>query len=232
MPKYPQTSFATPPGATRITLVRHGQSQAADTEGEDFPLKDGHGDPPLTELGERQAVAVGERLKSEAIDALYVSTLTRTHQTAAPLAAALEMTPTEEADLREIFLGDWEGGLFRHIMHQQEHPAAIEFRKTYDWGVVPGAETNAELTERTSGALKRIHATHADQHVVCFVHGGVIAALCSYAAGSHMAGFAGSDNAAVHRLVLTDDRWFIRAFNDTNHLGDVGTPVAEITQHA
>lgn len=232
MPKYPQTSFATPPGATRITLVRHGQSQAADTDGPDFPRVDGHGDPPLTELGHRQAAAVGERLQSEAIDALYVSTLTRTHQTAAPLAAALGLTPTVEADLREVFLGDWEGGLFRHILHQQEHPAAIKFRQTYDWGVVPGAETNEELTKRTSDALLRIHAAHADQHVVCFVHGGVIAALCGHANDCHMRGFAGSDNAAVHRLVLTDDYWFIRAFNDTNHLSDCGTPPAEITQHA
>ena len=226
-----QTSFAVPPGATRLTLVRHGQTQGL-AEGEMFDLKHGHGDPLLTDLGHRQAEAVGERLQHEAIDHLYVSSLTRTHQTAAPLAGRLGSTPTEEHDLREVFLGDWEGGVFRRMMAEFTHPGAIEFRNTYEWGVVPGAETNDELITRTSDAIKRIHDAHVDEHVVAFVHGGVVAALCAYATASHMRGFAGSDNAAIHRLVITEDRWFLRAFNDTNHLGDVGSPPAEIVTHA
>lgn len=227
MPKYPQTSFTAPAGSTRITLVRHGQSEAFDPDGDPFPLKHGHGDPALTELGHQQAVAVGNRLKSETIDALYVSSLIRTHQTAAPLAAHLGMEPTEEHDLREVFLGDWEGGLSRSMMGG-DHPAVVEFRRTHEWGNIPGAETNAELTERTSAALTRIHERHADQHVVCFVHGGVIAALCSHATKGRLAGFGGANNGSIHRLVLTEERWFLRAFNDSNHLGDVMTPQAVI----
>ena len=46
----------------------------------------------------------------EPIDAIYVTTLRRTHETAAPLAARLGITPIEEPDLREVFLGEWEGG--------------------------------------------------------------------------------------------------------------------------
>jgi len=226
MATYPQTSFTAPAGSTRITLVRHGQTEAADPENP-FSLKHGHGDPNLTELGERQAVAVGERLVDEEIDGLYVSSLIRTHQTAAPLAGKIDQSPVEEHDLREIFLGDWEGGLFRQKL-AEEHPAALEFRRTYEWGSVPGAETNAELTSRTSDALKGIHDRHADEHIVCFVHGGVIAALCSYATGGGMMGFAGADNCSIHRLVLTPDRWFLRAFNDSTHLGDLMTPQAVI----
>lgn len=227
MPKYPQTSFTAPPGSTSITLVRHGQSEAYDTDGDPFPLKHGHGDPALTELGEQQAVAVGDRLQSEAIDALYVSSLRRTHQTAAPLASRLGLEPIEEHDLREVFLGDWEGGLSRSKM-AEEHPAAMEFRRTYEWGSIPGAETNAQLTERTASALTRIHQGHPDQHVVCFVHGGVIAALLSHATKGRLAGFGGANNCSIHRLVLTDDRWFLRAFNDSTHLGDLMTPQAVI----
>jgi len=226
MVTYPQTSFTAPPGSTRITLVRHGQTEPADLA-KPFALKHGHGDPNLTELGERQAVAVGDRMKSESIDGLYVSSLIRTHQTAAPLASHLGQEPTEEHDLREVFLGDWEGGLFRHML-ADEHPAALEFRSTYEWGSVPGAETNAELTTRTASALARIQDRHADEHIVCFVHGGVIAALCSHATGGQMVGFAGADNCSIHRLVLTEDRWFLRAFNDSTHLGDLMTPQAVI----
>jgi len=226
MVTYPQTSFTAPAGSTRITLVRHGQTEAADLQ-KPFPLKHGHGDPNLTDLGEQQAVRVGERLRHEAIDGLYVSSLIRTHQTAAPLVGHLGQEPAEEHDLREVFLGDWEGGLFRHRLAEQ-HPAALEFRRTYEWGSVPGAETNAELSDRTTSALSRIHANHADQHIVCFVHGGVIAALCAHAAFGEMRGFAGADNCSIHRLVLTDERWFLRRFNDSTHLDGVMTPQAVI----
>jgi len=226
MASYPQTSFSAPPGATRVTLVRHGQTEAADPT-VPFPLKHGHGDPNLTELGEQQAVAVGDRLMHEAIDGLYVSSLIRTHQTAAPLASRIGQTPSEEHDLREVFLGDWEGGLFRHKL-TEEHPAAIEFRRTYEWGSVPGAETNAQLMERTSNALIGIHEHHAGEHIVCFVHGGVIAALCAHATSGQMRGFVGADNGSIHRLVLTDERWFLRSFNDSTHLDGFMTPQAII----
>lgn len=226
-----QTSFAIPPGATQLTLVRHGQTQGL-PDGGRFELKHGHGDPLLTELGHQQAAAVGERLHTEHIDKLFVTSLTRTHETAAPLAERLGVTPTEVHDLREVFLGDWEGGVFREKMHEFAHPSAIAFRETYEWGSVPGAETNAELTARCSEAIKQLHAEHADQHIVTVVHGGVVSALCAYATSSHMRGFAGSDNCAIHRLVITDDRWFLRSFNDTNHLGDLLSPPAEIITHA
>ena len=53
------------------------------------------------------------RLAPEPFDAIYVSTLRRTAQTAAPLVARTGMTPVVDADLREVFLGEWEGGLLR-----------------------------------------------------------------------------------------------------------------------
>ncbi len=226
MASYPQTSFSVPAGATRITLVRHGQTEAAEVN-KPFALKHGHGDPHLTELGRQQAIKVADRLVHEAIDGLYVTSLTRTHQTADPLASRIGQAPVEEHDLREVFLGEWEGGLFRHML-ADEHPAALEFRQTYEWGAIPGAETNAQLIERTSNALQQIHGRHGGQHIVSFVHGGVIAALCARATGGQMLGFIGADNGSIHRLVITDDRWFLRSFNDSNHLDGVMTPSAII----
>ena len=75
--------------------------------------------------GLEQAELVAERLVStgERIDAVYVTTLQRTAQTAAPLLARTGMTASVEPDLREVFLGDWEGGLLR-----QKMPTAIRSR--------------------------------------------------------------------------------------------------------
>jgi 2,3-bisphosphoglycerate-dependent phosphoglycerate mutase len=37
----------------------------------------------------------------------------------------------------------------------------------------------------------------------------------------------GADNASVSHLVVTDDRWFIRCFNDTSHLSPTFTVAPE-----
>lgn len=214
---YPQTFFEPPPGACQIILVRHGQS-AAYVDGQPFPLADGQGDPPLSPLGAFQAQQVRDRLRHEQLSALYVTSLQRTHQTAAPLAEALGLVPRVEPDLREIHLGDGEGGRFRQ-MAADGHPAIVAMRAEREWGRVPGAETNQQLTDRTVAAVRRIAATHPDEVVAAFAHGGTIGALIAFAAGVNPFIFSGTRNGAIAHLVVSDDEWVIRAFNDAAHVG-------------
>jgi DNA gyrase/topoisomerase IV subunit B len=49
-----QHRFVAPPGATTVLVVRHGESEA-EVPGKPFELRDGHGDPALHPVGERQA---------------------------------------------------------------------------------------------------------------------------------------------------------------------------------
>jgi 2,3-bisphosphoglycerate-dependent phosphoglycerate mutase len=211
-----QTRYAPPAGATEIVLLRHGATEPF-FPGRPFPLKDGHGDPGLAPEGEEQAVLVGRRLAAEPLDAVYVTTLRRTAQTAAPLLARTGLSAQVEPDLREIFLGEWEGGLLRqHAM--EGHPFWLKVIETGEWGHVPGAETWAELTARCVGALTRIHERHPDQRVLCVVHGGVIGALTAYAVGSGPRSFDGSDNCSLHTIVVNGPVWTLRRFNDTTHL--------------
>src|SRR5687767_14792189 len=149
-----QLRFARPPGAAELLLVRHGESAAA-REGERFPLVDGQGDPPLHEEGHRQAAAVAERLQHEDISAIYVTTLQRTAQTAAPLADKLGLTPMVEPDLREVHLGEWEGGVFRkHVA--EGHPIALRMRLEQRWDVIPGAEPADAFRERVRRGITSI----------------------------------------------------------------------------
>ncbi|MCP3912089.1 MAG: histidine phosphatase family protein [Actinomycetia bacterium] len=218
---YPQKPFEAPAGATEILLVRHGQSQAADPD-DPFDLVDGHGDPPLSELGQQQAHQVGERLRHETIDAVYHTKLQRTFQTAAPLIGYSDLEPQLDPGLHEVFLGDWEGGLFRK-MAAEEHPAVVKMHIEGEWGHIPGAETTEELRSRTVGSVVRIHDSHPDQRVAVFVHGGVIATLLHHATGSRPFAFMGADNGSVHHLVVHGDEWQLRRFNDTSHLGGLTT---------
>jgi len=205
------------PGESHILLIRHGQSIPY-VEGTPFPLVEGHGDPPLSPRGEWQAIQVGNRFRHEPIRAIYASTLTRTQQTAAPLAAHLGLDVGIEPDLREVFLGEYEGGLFRQKAADGD-PVVLGFREQRDWGVIPGAESNEDLRLRTSAALLGIALKHPDEMVAVVCHGGVIASLCGHATTSEPFLFVGVRNASVTSVYVSADRWKIQTFNDASHIG-------------
>jgi probable phosphoglycerate mutase len=215
--EYGQRPFAAPPGATELLLVRHGQT-AAYRPGEPFALVDGQGDPPLTELGHWQAEQVALRLAPTPIDAVYVTTLRRTAQTAAPLLARLGVEAIVEADLREIHLGEWEGGVFREKVANRD-PAFLEVERTGDWGAIPGAETFEQLRTRVVAAIERIHAGHPGRRIVAVSHGGAIGAALAHATSCAPMAMSAADNASINHLVILGDRWILRRYNDTGHLG-------------
>lgn len=214
-----QIRFRRPPGATELLLVRHGESEPL-VPGTPFPLVDGHGDPALAPEGQAQAERVGERLSRHPIDAIYVTTLRRTHETAAPLAARLGITPTVEPELREVYLGEWEGELYRQRV-AEGHPTAVAMIREQRWDVIPGAESSRSLRTRVRGAIERIVRAHPDQRVVVVSHGGVIGEIMAQAVDTPNAfAFLGCANASISHLVITSERWIVRRFNDTSHLED------------
>jgi probable phosphoglycerate mutase len=225
--KFPQSRFAPPPGATEILLVRHGES-AAHVEGESFSLVGGHGDPPLAPEGVEQAKRAAQRLvdTGERIAAVYVTTLQRTVQTAAPLVEQHGLTPIVEADLREVFLGDWEGGEFRRRVADGDPIAQLMYVEER-WDVIPGGEPAHQFRNRVQRGIERIAAAHPDELVVAVVHGGVIGEIMNIATGSKGFAFTGADNASITHIVVTADRWVVRCWNDTSHLSPTFSTAAQ-----
>ena len=219
MPRtYHQRQFALPPGATEVILVRHGASAAA-VPGEPFPLLDGHGDPPLAPEGEAQSRAVAERLAAEGLAGLYVTPLRRTAQTAAPLAERTGLEPEVIPDLREVSLGEWEGGEFR-IRVAERDPVALQAVAEERWDLIPGAETMESLAGRVRAGVEAVVASAGpDAVVAAVVHGGVIGEACRQATDSRPFAFVHSDNGSLTRLVVqAGGPWLLRSFNDTAHL--------------
>jgi probable phosphoglycerate mutase len=216
--EYRQLRFVAPPGATEILLVRHGESEPA-VDGRPFDLVDGQGDPALSPEGRLQAEMVCARLAHEGVDAIYVTSLRRTVETAEPLARVLGLACVVEADLREVFVGEWEGGLLRKKVMDRD-PVAIRMHEEQRWDVIPGAERADVFARRLRRAVERIAAAHGDQRVAVFTHGGTIGELLAQAAGSEPFAFTGSDNASISHLVVTPPKWIVRRFNDTAHLDD------------
>jgi probable phosphoglycerate mutase len=180
-------------------------------------LHNGHGDPPLDPVGVEQAELLGERLRTDDISAIYVTSLQRTHQTAAPLAAALGIIPVEEPELREVFLGDWEEGEFRRRAAMRD-PIFEQIFAQERWDVIPGAEPHDDFDARTWRGFQRIVAAHPDERVVVVSHGGVIGQLLHRVTGSRRFAFSGTDNASISEIVAEPNRIILRRYNDVAHL--------------
>jgi probable phosphoglycerate mutase len=223
---YPQRAFMLPPGATELIVVRHGASAAAVPD-QPFDLLDGHSDPPLAPEGEEQANQVADRLHSEPLSAVFVTPLQRTAQTAAPLAGRLGLEPTVIPQLREILLGDWEGGEFR-IRAANGDPIVHKLFQEERWDVIPGAERMEDFSARIADGLNdAFDRTGPDARAVAVLHGGVISEICHQVTGSRPFAFIQVDNASITRVVrFPDGRLLLRSFNAIDHLSRNGRPSA------
>jgi 2,3-bisphosphoglycerate-dependent phosphoglycerate mutase len=215
---YPQRNFSRPSEAIEILLVRHGASRAA-VEGQPFELLEGQADPPLSDDGKLQAQAVAAFLADQPPQALFVTPLCRTAQTAEPIAAATGLEPIVISELREVHLGELDGGAFRIALNAGD-PIVREVFTRERWDVIPGAERMEDLAERTRAGIERIVAqVPAGATVAAVVHGGVIGELCRQACASSTFAFVRADNCAITRLIVfPDGRWWLRSYNEVGHL--------------
>ena len=217
---YPQRAFALPPDATEVILVRHGASAAA-VPGQPFEELEGQSDPPLAPEGERQARLVAERLagSGERFAGLFVTPLRRTSQTAAPLAELTGLEPVVVPELREVGLGEWEGGELR-IRAAERDPLFYEVIASERWDTIPGAEPAEEFAARVGAGLRRVvDSVGPGSAAVAVVHGGVIGEIARTATSSRPFAFVHADNCSISRLVVfADGRQLLRSFNDVAHL--------------
>src|SRR4029077_21007809 len=128
---------------------------------------------------------------------IFASSLRRTQETAAPLAAVTGIEIAVLPDLREINLGELEGGEDR-IKLAEGDPIVAEIARQERWDVIPGAESPEEFSGRLRSAIADIAATvPAGTTAVAFVHGAVIGDLCALATGSRPFAFLNADNGSI-----------------------------------
>jgi probable phosphoglycerate mutase len=216
--RYPQRAWALPDDAVEVLLVRHGASEDA-VPGEPFELLEGHANPALSPIGRQQAQAVGARLARNPPDALFITSLRRTAETAQPLIDATNLAPTVIPELSEVRLGEWEGGELR-VRTAQGDPLVHTIFEQQRWDVIPGAEPAEEFAQRVSTGLDRVvELTGPGRVAAAVVHGGVIGELARQATGAPRLAFIHAENTSISNLVVFGDgRRLLRSFNDTAHL--------------
>lgn len=126
----------------RILLCRHGET-AWNAEGR----YQGQMDIPLSEIGERQAAALGARLKDLPIARAIASPLARARRTAelalGPRAGMLAL----DAGFLEIAHGAWEGKLASDLA-SEDGPRLKAWRESPDTVQMPGGESLHQLLDR------------------------------------------------------------------------------------
>ncbi len=156
---------------TKIYLIRHVQA-----EGNLFRMMQGHWDGEATALGLRQAALLGERMKDEPLDAIYVSDLSRAVLTAEALRLGHPLQLHVDARLRELNMGPWEGRFFGDLKH--DCPGEIQtFLLRSDGWKPEGAEDFADVTARAWPAIEEILRDNEGKSVAVVSHGVTIRCL-------------------------------------------------------
>lgn len=210
-----QRPYEPPPESVTVTLIRHGAS-APVIPGQRQPMLDGQGNPALHSIGVDQAKLTAEALVRPGqvpFAAIYCSTMVRTQQTAEPLAQRTGLKPVILADLREVFLGELDGGLLREAAADGD-PIVERTMRAERWDTIPGAEPEEAFSERLARGLATAIKGRSNERVALVVHGGVIARMLADLTGSSNFAFKGADNASVSEFVLlADGRRWLRSYN-------------------
>ena len=149
---------------TKMLLLRHGQTELSVER-----RYSGRGNPPLTELGQRQAAAAAAYLTGiEGISAVITSPLQRAYDTAVAAAKALDLDVTVDDDLIETDFGGWEGLTFAEA--SAAYPD-LHGRWLRDTSIdPPGGESFDAVHARVRRARTRILTEHAGDTVLVVSH--------------------------------------------------------------
>jgi broad specificity phosphatase PhoE len=189
-----------------ILLMRHGQT-AANAAG----LLLGRDDPPLTELGRRQAAALAEAATS--VTRVVTSPLRRARETAAAFGPDV---PVDVDDRwTELDYGEFEG-----IPHN-EIPTETWRRWRSDTSYAPpGGESLAALGVRVRQACELLAGEPGDGDVAVISHVSPIKAAIAWALGvdDAIAWRMFLDQASISRLAIGPLGPSLRSYNETHYL--------------
>lgn len=194
-----------------ILVIRHGQPHDESQTG-------GKGDPPLSELGLRQAQAIGDHLAGEHIDHIVASPMLRAHQTALPLCKHLGIEAELDDDLKEA---GWQAGAY---MRTEENMGFFKDKITDDPEYLYKPEGRQVFNERVTRAFTKVRDEHPGKTVAVFCHGMVTTTFLSTVLGFE----PGPRDFHAHYSGLTRvrgsstlDIWGLDSFNETMHLRNV-----------
>jgi glucosyl-3-phosphoglycerate phosphatase len=200
----------------RLVLVRHGVTDW-NREGR----WQGRLDPPLSDVGHREASLVAERIVADddlRPARILSSTLARATETAGIIGRAVGVEVEPEPRLVEIGAGEWEGRTHAELEAIDGERYRL-WRTTPGYGP-PGGEPLADASDRVRTLLADVHVNET-WPVLLVSHGGILRYLARWLLDltPERAEALDIDNASVSAALRADDgTWRLERWNDTLHL--------------
>ncbi|HLZ32138.1 MAG TPA: histidine phosphatase family protein [Chloroflexota bacterium] len=163
---------------TELIMVRHGES----TFNRERRWQGQSQDALLSDLGWRQAACVADALKGSAARALFSSDLTRSMQTAVPLAAATGLPIVPDPRLREIDAGRWTNRLTDEVLLAEADRVAA-WNQSPATTSLPDGEGLAEAQKRILAFVGAQIPAYEGQVVIVATHGAILQTLMAAAEG-------------------------------------------------
>lgn len=203
-------------GVCEVLLVRHGEQVLS----KNMAVRDAV-DAPLSDLGRRQAEAVGERLAGTEIHAVYSSPMQRARDTGQAIAGHHDLTVTEVAAITEINL--WrdvpqDQGLLDSVGPEALRRIMREGNRTQRWDAYPYAEPAHEFRARIVNAIDQIISRHVGQRVVVACHGGVINGYLAQSIRSELDTPCTIHHTSISTVRAMDDQRRVVQVNDHAHV--------------
>ena len=204
--------------STLMLCIRHGE-----TDWNAARRIQGHTDIELNARGLAQARALAQALAGQTLHALYSSDLRRARHTAEPLARECGLSLGFEPALRERAFGSFEGRSFTELESLHAQDCERWRKRDPHWGAPDGGEALQAFHERIRGALLSIARRHRGQTVAMVTHGGALDCLYRIATGQELGAPRTWElrNAAINRLLVSEDHVGLVGWNDCGHLDEV-----------
>jgi broad specificity phosphatase PhoE len=160
-----------------VYVIRHGATEANTRR--PYVLQGRRTDLPLSEIGQRQAAAVGRALADRVIDHVFTSPLRRARQTADSVAEPHGVRIQLVDDLTECDVGRWEGLSWDDV---RRHDGPYLDRFEADPGSVPyaGGESFQQVQDRTVPAVQRLIRDFPTGDLVVVTHNVVARVIVAY----------------------------------------------------
>ena len=158
---------------------------------------------PLSDEGRAQATHLATRFAPDPIAAIIASPVQRAQETAAPIAARLNLALQTNPGFNEIDFGAWTGRRFEDLAPD---PLWQRWNRLRTLTTCPGGETMPEAQSRALRALAQLHATHPAQTIIIVSHADILKSILAAALGlslDHLHRLT-IDPASVSTLTLFD----------------------------
>lgn len=199
---------------TKVYITRHGQTQW-NIKG----IMQGQKDSPLTDKGRMQASWLSERVQELDIQHMYSSSSGRAYETAELVKGKSTYPLLKSDDLREMYLGAWEGHTFEE--NKVTHPEQF-----YNFWHAPhrfephDCETFEQLKDRVIGFIETKVKEHEGDSILIVTHALVLKTILNHYKNHPLKElFAGkfAHSASLTLIEFDANRCYVKMESDITH---------------